>query len=192
MIAAPVFRFDAERHEYFYNDARIPSVTQLLDLGGLVNGKEYFTEESRRRGRAVHALAMDFDLGVLDLPRLESPYRGYVLGYVEACRKLLPKWEQIEVADVHPEFRFGGRIDRVGVVLERQTIAELKTAAKAKHHAIQTALQAILKSATAPCLPAERWQRLTVYLKHSGKFVVEAHEDPRDFHEAMRLIKEFC
>lgn len=193
MIGAPaIFRFDADRHQYFYNDVLVPSITQLLDLGGLVNGKDYFTEASRERGQEVHRLCMDYELGVLDLASLDSPFRGYALGYVAAVKALRPKWEQIEVADVHPVLRFGGRTDRTGRVFARATVAEIKSAAKAKHHPIQTALQAILKSGAPGGVPAEMYQRLTIYVKNTGKFTVEEHTDPRDFDVARDLIRRFC
>ena len=108
-----------------------------------------------------------------------------------ACAALRPSWDAIEVADVHPGYRFAGRPDRLGTVLGRRSVLEIKSAAKAGHHAVQTALQAILASARWP-LPAESWQRLTLYVKASGKFTLDQHTDRRDLDVAMRLIKEFC
>lgn len=191
-MIAPAFRFEPVDHSYYLDDHKIPSITQLIERGGLLGpGADYYTESSRDRGHEVHRLCADYDLGALDLPRLESPHRGYVLAYIAASQALKPSWTEIEEADAHPKYRFAGRIDRAGVVLGRQTVAELKSAAKAKHHQIQTALQAILKSARHG-LPAESWQRLVIYLKNTGKYSVEIHEDLRDFAEAYRLIREFC
>lgn len=187
-----VLRFEADRHEYFLGDDRIPSITQLVKMGGLLgSGEQFYTEASRDRGTEVHSLCSDYDLGALDLPRLASPYRGYVLAYIAACHGLQPTWDEIEEADAHPGYRFAGRIDRVGTVQGLQTVAEIKSAAKAKHHAVQTALQAILKSHRSG-LPAERWQRLVIYVKNNGRFSVELHEDQRDFDQARALIKRFC
>lgn len=189
----PVFRFDDANgeHAYYLDDVRIPSITQLIERAGLLKGQDYYTEASRERGQEVHRLCADFDLGVLDVARLDSPFRGYVLAYEAACKALRPSWDAIEVADVHPGFRFAGRTDRLGTVLKRRTVGEIKSAAKTSHHAVQTALQAVLASARWP-LPAEAWQRLTIYVKPSGKFTVEQHTDRRDLDVAMRLIKEFC
>ena len=190
-MAAPSFRFDEARHEYFLGDKRIPSITQLLDMGGLVNGAAYFTEESRRRGTEVHQLCADWDMGALDPLTVTSNRLPYLLGYIAASAALKPTWEAIEEADVHPGYGFAGRTDRVGLVLKRKTVAEIKSAAKAKHHAIQTALQALLASARWP-LPAEKWQRLVIYVKATGKFTVERHEDRRDFDTALDLIRRFA
>lgn len=191
--AGPVFRFDDldGEHAYYLDDVRIPSITQLIERGGLIKGGDFFTDASRDRGLEVHRLCADFDMGVLDVARLETPRRGYVLAYVAACAALRPSWDAIEVADVHPGYRFAGRTDRLGTVLRRRSVVEIKSAAKAGHHAVQTALQAILASARWP-LPAESWCRLTIYVKASGKFTVEQHTDRRDLDVAMRLIKEFC
>lgn len=191
-MAAPAFRFEPSDHSYWLGADRVPSITQLIERGGLHgDASKFYTEASRDRGTEVHRLCQDFDLGVLDLPRLESPHRGYVLGYVAACQLLKPDWDEIEEADVSPAYRFAGRVDRVGKALDRLTVAEIKSAAKARHHAVQTALQAILKSARLK-LPAPMIQRLVIYLKNNGRFSVERHEDPRDFDTAFRLIKEFC
>jgi hypothetical protein len=189
---APIYTFDAAAHAYHVDGVRVPSITQLLDKGGLVNGAAYFTEESRRRGHAVHSLCMDFELGNLTLERLESPYRGYVLGYVEAVTALKPTWDQIEIFDIHPTLRFGGRPDRVGQCFARYTVAEIKSAAKAKHHAVQTALQAILVGGRHGLPKAEDLQRLVIYVKANGKYSIESHENKSDFLQAHQLIREFC
>ena len=223
MIAAPSFRFDEAEHAYYLDGKRIPSITQLLDMGGLVNGAAYFTEESRRRGTEVHALCADWDMGALDpsvltsneswasLAKGEISRRPYLMAYMAACAALKPKWEAIEEADVHPRYGFAGRTDRVGIVLGKQTVLEIKSGAKpsvlrtvtdcegntftyqhpTNQHAIQTALQSELATVRWP-LPAEHWQRLVLYLKPSGKFSVERHEDRRDFDVAMDLIRRFC
>lgn len=188
---AAAFRFIEADHSYWLGDRRVPSVTQLLDMGGLVNGGAYYTEESRRRGTAVHAMTADLDMGALDLANRDLPYRGYVLAYSAAVDALKPSWSSIEVADVHPGYGFAGRIDRLGDVCRRFSVVEVKTAAKAKHHAVQTALQAILTSTRARLAP-EMIQRLTIYLKDTGRFSVESHEDRRDFDVAHDLIRRFC
>lgn len=191
MIAAPAFHFDEANHTYTLDGVVIPSVTQLLEKGGLVDGAAYFTEESRKRGTEVHRLCQNYDLGALDVNNFQSPYRGYVMAYVAAMKALKPEWHHIEEADVHFDFRFGGRPDRGGLVFGRMSAGELKSAAKAAHHAIQTALQAIL-FAQHWHIPAEMIQRLCFYLKSTGRFVIEEHTDPRDFLTARKLIREHC
>lgn len=190
-MTALAFRFDSFKHIYTLNDAPIPSITQMIERGGLLGkGAAFYTEASRDRGTEVHRLCTDYDLGALN-PATVTDFRGYLLAYVDAVKSLKPTWDEIEEADVHDGYKFAGRIDRFGKVFKRVTVAEIKSAAPAKHHAIQTALQAILKSARCG-LPAERIQRLAIYLKESGRVTAVMHEDRRDFDTAMRLIKEFC
>lgn len=189
---SPLYTFDAHLHEYRIDGVRVPGISELLDKGGLVNGQAYFTEESRRRGTIVHDLTKDFDLGVdLGDELKRSPYRGFCLGYMAAVAALQPEWEEIEVFDIHPVLRFGGRKDRFGSVFVKPTVAEIKSAAKARHHQIQTALQALLVAHRRQMKPTAV-QRLCIYVKHSGKYSVEIHEDTRDFDVAMSLIKGFC
>lgn len=210
--SGPICTFDASAHAYTLDGVRVPSITQLLEKGGLIEGAKYFTEESRRRGHEVHRLCMDFELGALDLPRLESPYRGYVLGYVAAVQALRPSWESIEIFDVHPTLRFGGRPDRVGPCMGRATVAEVKSAVQpgrcktmltpdgeeveiqhvCTHHTIQTALQCILVGGRNGLPAPHRMQRLIFYVKANGKYAIEQCEDRRDFDVAYRLIKEWC
>lgn len=191
MSTAPAFHYDDAAHAYTLNGRPVLSITQLIEKGGLVSGLEFFTEASRQRGTEIHRLCTLFDLGALDLAALNSPYAPYVLAYIEACQQLKPELIEIEEAVYHPDYRLAGRPDRVWRVMNLQTVAEIKSAAKAKHHAIQTALQAIVLSAHHP-LPPEQWQRLVIYVKKTGRFSVERHDDPRDFHTAYGLIKEFC
>lgn len=190
--SAPVFRFEVAKHEYFLNEQRIPSASELLERGGLYgDAAKFYTEAGRDRGTDVHDLTRDYDLGALDIKQLETPNRGAVLGYIAASVALNPAWECIEEAECHAGYRFGCRPDRVGAVMERPTIAEIKRAAKAKWHAVQTALQALAVSYRTGIRP-EDYQRLVIYVKPTGKFTVEVHQDRRDFDTAMQLIRRFC
>lgn len=63
----PPFRFSASEHKYFIHNREVRHVTELLSLEGLIQGEEWFDEESRERGQAVHDLTARFDLGALDV-----------------------------------------------------------------------------------------------------------------------------
>lgn len=187
----PHFSFTESDHSYWLEGVRIPSITQLIQKGGLVSGEHFFTEASRARGTEIHTLCTAFDLGALVQANLEGPHSGYVLAYLAASAQMKPEWTRIEEADYHAGLKFAGRIDREGIVLRQFSIVELKSAVKAAHHAVQTALQTILTEPRHK-LPLTTVQRLCIYLKANGKFQVVRHEDARDFDEAFRLIKEFC
>jgi len=190
-MGAPAFRFDADEHIYTDLDGRqIPNITTMLKTTGWID-ERWYTEESCLRGIAVHSLTTDVDLGALDVESCVTKYRGYLLAHVAATKVLRPTWTEIEVPRVHEGFRFGGRPDRVGLVCNLHTIADIKSGAKHKAHPIQTALQAILV-ATPARLPAHQWQRMNIYIKATGKFCVEIHRNRRDFDEAMEIIKACC
>ena len=187
MTTAP-FRYDERDHAYFLGDAQLPSVTQLLKLAGLVDDT-WFTPESRDRGTLVHDLTRDHDLGALVAVDVPEHVRGYVKAYQAAALALKPTYYAIEEPDYHPQYLFAGRPDRIGKVFGLQSVMELKSGGKAAHHAVQTALQAILVGWRYG-LPAERWQRLCVYLTREGRYRVETHADLRDFDTAKRILQE--
>lgn len=190
MTATIPFRFDAASHAYYLDGRQVPSITQMLQLTGWVDDT-YYTEASRIRGTAVHDLCTEFDLGALNPNECDSRFKGWLLAYAAAMGPLRPRWEDIEIPDVHPTLRFGGRSDRAGVVFKLQTILEIKSGAEEKAHKIQLALQAILRHARHP-LPPEHYQRLALYLKQTGRFKLTQHDDARDFAEARRVIKRCC
>ena len=185
------FRFDPERHEYVTLDGEIrPHITGMLEAAGLIDDT-WFTEESSERGRCVHSLTADYDLGALPLDSCVSKYRPYLLAHASCMKALRPTWTAIEEPALHPVYRFGGRPDRLGRVQGLQTVLEIKSGVVQPSHPVQTALQAILAAASHP-LPAEQWRRLCLYLKPSGRFSLVEHKDPHDFAEARRLIQAYC
>jgi hypothetical protein len=185
-----VFRYQDVEHVYTVDGIRRRSITELLKLAGLVDDR-WFTDASRIRGTAVHDLTSHFDLGALDVASCVSEYKGWLLAYVDAMQKFRPEWDEVEVPRVHPTRRFAGRPDRVGSVFNLRTIMEIKTGVVEYSHQVQTAMQAILVSASDP-LPADHWQRLTIYLRGDGKWKLQPHRDRKDFQVAERILKEFA
>jgi hypothetical protein len=191
---AAALRFNAERHEYFYNDVRVPSITQMLVATGWTDPK-YYTEAGRDRGTAVHDLVTAYDLGALTLATVPDKLRGYVLAYVEAMQALRPTFHAIEEMSVHPGYPFAGRPDRVAQVFAVRSIYEVKSGAPEQAHAVQTALQAILEAGKVGGdhrLPATSYQRLAIYLKPSGRYTLAKHPNRRDFDHAAEVLNACC
>lgn len=184
------FRFDYDAHVYYVNDKPVPNITSMLVTVGKVD-PTYYTEDARERGRAVHALTADVDLRAVDPTRLVSKYRGYVLAHVAAMARLKPTFVAVEEPDVHPLYRFGGRPDRVAKVFGVLSVLDEKTGREEKWHAVQTALQAILK-AWRYGLEPEAMQRFTLYLDDGGGFRNKLHPGKRDYYEAFDVIRECC
>ena len=194
MSPAPIaFRFDPGPHHYIdlATGAILPHITGLLQRAGLIDDL-WFTEESSVRGTAIHALTADYDLGALDVASCISPHRAYLLAHVKAVGILQPEILAVEEPAVHPTLRFGGRPDRLVRVAGRRGVLEIKSAAPAPSHAIQTALQCLLVSDRLHLPFADVLLRLCLYLKPSGKFAVVEHTRKQDFAEARRIVKEYA
>lgn len=194
-VQALPFRFDANRHGYIdiATGETLPHITGMLQEAGLIDS-EWFTEESRERGTAVHRLTCDYDLGALDPAKCISAHRGYLLGHVAAMTILRGFGLQIHAVEeplVHPLWRFGGRPDRDVTLYGLRGVLEVKSAQPADSHQVQTALQAMLISTDAN-LPAETLGRWCLYLKPNGKWKLEEHRNKRDFLEALRVIRATC
>lgn len=190
------FRFNAAAHEYIALDTGevVPHITGMLTKALDENGKpwiddEYFTDESCVRGTAVHDLTLEFDLGALEVETCISPYRGYLLGHVEAMRVLQPQILKVEEAQVHPVYRYAGRTDRVLRMFDAAGVLEVKSGQEHKAHRIQTALQAILECDDLN-LPAHRVKRWGLYLKANGRYKLVEFKDRRDFDKAYKIIEE--
>lgn len=186
-------RFDHELHEYI--DGRtgevLPSVTQMLTTTGYVDPR-FFTEEGRRRGTEVHRLTLNYDLDAIEDPKaIASPFKGYLLAWVELMTLLRPEWLHLEEPFVHPVLRFGGTPDRVGHVYKLLTVGEIKTGGFEKWHPLQTALQAILVARTLNIRP-ELIQRYGFYLTIEGRCKAKEFPDRSDFNEARKIIRKCC
>lgn len=190
MLKPVVFHFDHAEHIYTVAGKVIPNVTGMLQKTGWVD-PTYYTDAVRERGRAVHQLTAEYDLGALDVSRLVSKYRGWVLAHVGAMQALKPTWEAIEEPEVHPTYRFGSRPDRVGKIFKVRTVVDEKSGLKDKAHQIQTALQAICVAWRYNLAP-ESMARAALYIRDTGRFERVPHTKRADFDEAYRIIKTCC
>jgi hypothetical protein len=190
MLKPIEFRFDHVDHVYTVAGRVIPNVSGMLQKTGWVD-PTYYTDEVRERGRAVHQLTAEYDLGALDVSRLVSKYRGWVLAHVAAMQVLKPTWDAIEEPEVHPVYLYGTRPDRVGKLYRVRSVLDEKSGLRDKAHQIQTALQAIAVAWRYKIAP-EAMGRFGLYLRSSGAFERVRHDKRADFDEAYRIIKACC
>ncbi|MHB1260310.1 MAG: hypothetical protein ACYC2H_01200 [Thermoplasmatota archaeon] len=203
-MANQTFRFDAHAHEYIANDTGevLPHITAFLRAGCLVDDR-WFKDEHRERGKHVHALTADYDLGAIEDPKEStSLYKGYLLAYAKAKAGLRPTWDAIEEPRVHWGYRIAGCPDRVGVVMGGVALGDIKSGVEVKARAtvtggrivsvaaIQMAIQAIIV-APERHVPPESILRFGIYGKSNGKSRVVPYTDQRDFDVAYRLIKDY-
>jgi hypothetical protein len=192
MTGSAIFRFDAVNHEYINpaTGALYPHITGMLQQTGWIDDT-WYTEESSARGRAVHRLTADYDLGALDVETCVSRYRPYLLGHVKMMQMMPATWFSIEEPLVHPRLHFGGRPDRIGLFAGLTSVVEVKSGGPEKAHAIQTALQALLAELTTR-VPADAIGRFAEYLKPNGRAYIERFERRADFDEARKIIRACC
>jgi len=183
------FRFDAFNHEYVETATGevLPHITGMLERTGWIDDR-WYTEESCARGQQVHRLTADYDLGAIDVDQERGPFRSYLLAYVDAMKVIPHEWVGIEEPLVHAGYRFGGRPDRHGRIYTAKGILEIKSGAVDKAHPIQTALQAILLAPIVG-LPPELIDRFCLYVKPTGRWVLDQHKERRDLIEAQRIIQ---
>lgn len=192
-LARRPFRFDAVDHAYIdlATGEQLPHITGMLEQTRWID-RTWFTADSSERGVAVHQLTADYDMGALDLERLISRYRPYVLAYAEAMAVLQPTIRHVEeplITQVAPHW--GGRPDRGVIVRGVPGPLEIKTGDPDKSHPIQTALQAILLEQEFN-LPAEYQARFCVYVKDNGRCKVVPHESRSDIRKAREVIYKCC
>ena len=85
--------FNKEDHKYFWNLQPVPSVTQVLSSGGLID-EQWFTAEGCRRGTWVHSATQYHDEGLLD----ESTVPEDIVPYLDAYKSFLSDtgWKPVE------------------------------------------------------------------------------------------------
>lgn len=163
-----------DAHRYFLDGVRVPGVTEILDGIGLIDTR-WFTEESRRRGSAVHA-AIHYHLQK-DL--LWSSVDERIKGYVEAAILFLEESHfdgvEIEQRVVHTGYpMFAGTADVFGVFSSKETLADWKSGAISDVHGLQTALYDIAKG-------GKRRRRIGVQLRDNGTYRKHDFDDRRDY-----------
>jgi hypothetical protein len=187
------FRFDADPHVYIdlETGAEVPHITGMLEATGWID-RQWFTEDASDRGTAVHKLTADYDLGALDIDRLVSRYRPWVLGYIYAMNVLRPEILSVEEPLIMQRgLIWGGRPDRAVRVAGETGPLEVKSGDPHKSHEVQTALQAILLEQRLE-VPAEYQARYCVYVRENGRAKVERHERRADIRNAREVISKCC
>lgn len=169
----------------------------LSDLGAYP-GKEFFTENSRARGQAVHAachladvhcpdaVTLDNALNILDVA---EPIKPYLAGHLMFRREK----RYIASAGERPLYssrlRVGGIPDSWGKAESIWTVVDRKSwasqGAKPKHSAeVQTALYAIMIREYLGLSADEPIQRWVVKLSGDGKYRCYECDNQSDYEEA--------
>ena len=166
--------FNEERHEYSEGGIIIPNVTTVLKNAGLIDD-EYFTEEGRRRGNAVHAATHYYDDGDLDEGSVAQEYLGYLEGYKRFLFEVEPEWDPDLVERIihNRECGYIGRLDRGGRMFRRPSILDIKTGQSDDFY--------VGPQTAAYERPLRSRDRYTLRLKPNGTYKLKPHKDPDDF-----------
>ena len=164
--------FNPETHEYFIKNRKAPGVTGVLKEAGFIDG-EWYTEESRQRGTAVHEATQFLDEDDLDWDTLHPKILPYVKAYEKFKLDTGFKPDLVEHRVFSDLYHFGGTLDRTGTFPNGdETLLDIKSGAIAFWTALQTA-------AYDYCLDKRR-QRMAVQLKNDGTYKVKTFKDPND------------
>lgn len=170
--------FNAETHEYTEGGVKLPSVTQVLRLAGVLpdyDGKvdPYYAE----RGTAIHAATEYHDRGTLDEATVDPSIAGYLDGWKAFLSDTGAVIKEVEKRLSVPTMGYAGTIDRVLEINGKLGILDIKGGVKQAWHSIQTAGYAVGYFGS---MFRER-SRWALYLKDDANYMLVSHDDPRDF-----------
>lgn len=187
-MSPQILEFDELSHTYRIGGRVIDSVTQVLTKAGLID-TQWFTEEGKIRGNAVHK-AIFYDLqNDLNWARLHPVIKPYVEAWREFRTKtrLIPIFFEKRV--YNPIHDYTGTLDLLCKINGRNWLIDYKTG-DSRHAHWQTAGYKYTPE-ILPYLP----NRATLKLNNNGSFkFIEHPNDSGDFAEfinALRSVKEF-
>lgn len=157
--------YNPETHEYHWRGKLVPSVTQVLKATGLIDDS-WYSEESARRGQAVHRAVELDEAGTLD----GSTVHPKVLPYLEAWRQFRRDTgyssEVREYQVYHQSAQYAGTVDDRGILQGNKVILDRKTGGPQLWHQFQLAAYAMAHD--EPRL----YRRIRVQLKPDGSYKV--------------------
>lgn len=172
--------------QYMVNGVRWISVTEILELAGLVDYGHVapgVLEVARVRGAAVHEW-----LELLDLGHIETgAYPGdEIVGYVEAYRAFLDesKFEAMVVEGVvrNPAYCYAGTIDRGGLLNGKLALIDLKAVA-------QVVPATALQTAGYGLCTDEPHERYSLQLRPDGSYRLHHYADRNDEHDFLAACR---
>ncbi len=182
--------FDDGPHEYRWNGAVVPSVTQILKplMSGLQFVDPEVLEAASAFGTAVHKACELSDLGTLDEADLDPALAPYLEGWKKFQRERRCKWRNIEVPKFHKQFRYAGTPDRHGTVDEWESVVDIKSGT-ALFQSVGPQLAAYERICADPELKGMfTMRRIAILLKPDGTYRMEEYKDPSDWSVFMSLI----
>lgn len=166
--------FDEATHTYLNDGKRVLSVTQILREAGLITGTDFFTEDARLRGEAVHKACEYLDEDDLDFETVDPAYLPYLKAYQKFLSDFNPSWKDIEKIVYNNTYNYVGTFDRAGILLNDLCVLDIKSGGKLPWHPVQLA-------AYAGAYTTSAIKRYGLYLKDDGDYKLKEYSDPKDF-----------
>lgn len=182
MAEQNILTFEEETHTYKTNGIKVPSVTQILKEAGLIDlsfvDKEILEYKSDL-GTKVHTTTELYDQNNLDVDSLHPILKGYLDGWIKFRKDYDFTPTLMEIALIHPLYKYAGKIDRIGTIRKDTVQVDLKSGVHHHSYAIQSAGYTELYNYGKPKKEQIK-KRYTVYLKGTGEYEVREHKNPND------------
>jgi hypothetical protein len=183
-LGSKTFTFDPVLHRYAINGIPAPGITRILDLTGFITNKEWFTEESRQRGKDIHRACWFLAENDLNWDTVRPEYRARVRGFQKFLEDVQPKLILVEQPLCSFQFGFCGTPDFVFEVQDVLWCVDVKTGRSGLPAELQTAAQTILiKEMPSPMgMTMIEWlprviKRFALELPENGKYKLIPHRD---------------
>lgn len=165
--------FDHSTHTYRWHGRIVPSVTQALKAGGVIDYSMIPQDVLQRaaiRGTAVHRACELLDLDTLDESTIDAEIGAYLEGYKAFLRDTGFQPARIEQRVFHPQYIYAGTLDRTGTINGHLVVLDFKTGIMLDGHRAQLA-------AYTMALPMpRRYRRFGLQLTSEGSYRI--HEFP--------------
>ena len=171
MVLSEAPSFDPETHQYRVDGEKVLSVTQVLNVCGLIDDT-WYTEEGGQRGQAIHLATQLYDEDDLDWESVSPEISSYLDAYRKFRQEVSFEPDLIEHPLYSPTYRYAGTPDRTGIMNGENVIFEIKSGQKAKWHQLQTAGYALLIDHNV--------ERYVVYLSGNGSYRLDQHRNSSD------------
>lgn len=144
------FRFNKEKHEYYFKDRLIKSVNQYIDKIFPYNSYGRDPEIPAKVGEHIHLACKMMDEGTLETATLNEEYFPYLVGWKNwkvafnqavPISKITQMFIDQEPGFFHHTFEYAGTPDRVYVTDTHIHIIDIKTGRETKERNKRSGLQ---------------------------------------------------
>jgi hypothetical protein len=172
----PKIEFKGDTHEYFVDDKRWPSVTEILrPLNQLDGVNPELLDRARDFGTNAHKACELFDKGVLDEAALDPALAPYLAGWKQFLFDSNATVYFNERIVIHQKFQYAGTLDRVVNWGKHQRLIDIKTGLVPKSTGAQTAAYENALRSERGC---HKMRRSCVQLLGNGEY--KLHNFARD------------